>query len=80
MLLIRMAIDKALMNEQRELWYMYAYDKMLPTEIALKLKLNKSTISRRLQVIEKKISKWCKEHQEVYEALKEAESHESEGC
>lgn len=68
--LLREAVDKALMNDQRELWEMYAYDKLLPAEIALKLKLNKSTVSRRLAVIKRKLIKYCKEK----------DTYENEGC
>lgn len=76
--LLRMAIDKALMRSQRNLWYMYAYDKMRPVEIAKRLKKDPSTIVRRIATIEKQLIAWCKEHREVYDAIKEAEDISSE--
>ena len=68
--LLREAIAKALMNSQRELWEMYAYDKMLPAEIALKLKTSKSNISQRLSVIKRKLIQYCQER----------EYNENSGC
>lgn len=76
--LLRMAVDRALMRSQRELWYMYAYDKRRPAEIARKLKVSRANISQRLKVIEKTLIKWCKEHKETYDAIKEAEDMASE--
>src|ERR1700686_185759 len=73
--LLREAIDKTLMRDQKELWEMYAYDKTSPAEIARKLKTSKSNISQRIAVIERKIIQYCKDHQEVYETLKEAEDN-----
>ena len=78
-LLLRIAIDKALMRSQRNLWYMYAYDKMRPAEIARKLKISKSAVSQRLKTIEKQLTAYCKDHLESYNAIKETEN-ESEGC
>lgn len=83
MLLIRIAIEKALMNDQRKLWYMHAYDKMRDAEIARKLKISKQAVGQRIKVIEKKIKLYCKEHWEVYKTLKEAQydtSYEDIGC
>lgn len=59
--LLREAVDKALMRDQRELWEMYAYDHLLPAEIARKLKINKSTVSRRIEVIERRLIAYCNE-------------------
>jgi predicted DNA-binding protein YlxM (UPF0122 family) len=72
-LLLRIAIDKALMRSQRNLWYMYAYDKMRPAEIARKLKISKSAVSQRIKTIEKQLTAYCKAHMESYNAIKEAE-------
>lgn len=80
MLLIRIAVDKALFNDQRELWCMHAYDKLTNAEIARKLKVSKQSIGQRLKVVEKKIEAYCKEHWEVYETLKEAQDDNAQGC
>jgi len=77
-LLLRMAIDKALMRAQKELWYMYAYDRMKPAEIARKLHTSRSNVSQRIKTIERQLTKWCQERKEVYEALKEAEIHSND--
>jgi DNA-directed RNA polymerase specialized sigma24 family protein len=82
MLLIRLAIDKALFKAQRELWYMYAYDKMTATEIGRKLGVSESSIRQRIKVIERKIKTYCKEHWEVYQTLEHGSAYDSEnsGC
>ena len=82
MFLIREAIKKTLMRDQRELWEMYAYDKLLPAEIARKLKVSKQAIGQRLKVIEKKITVYCNEHKEVYDTMKALEDYDdnSQGC
>jgi predicted DNA-binding protein YlxM (UPF0122 family) len=71
--LLRLAIDKALMRSQRELWYMYAYDKLRPSEIALKLKISRSAVSQRLKTIKRQLIKYCNTHRTAYNAIREAE-------
>ncbi len=57
--LLREAVDKALMRDQKELWMMYAYDKHTQAYIARKLKTSRSNISRRLVVIQNRIRAYC---------------------
>lgn len=76
-LLLRMAVEKALMNKQRKVWELYNYDRFTQAEIAKKLKCTQQAIDQQIKVIEKQLTKWIKEHSEVYEALKEAEA---DGC
>ncbi len=59
--LIREAIEKTLMRDQKELWMMYAYDKHTQAYIAKKLKTSKSNISQRLVVIQNRIRAYCEE-------------------
>jgi len=77
-LLLRMAIGKVLNDAQKEIWYMYAYDRMKPSEIARKLHTSRSNVSQRIKTIERQLTKWCQERKEVYEALKEAEIHSND--
>jgi len=74
--LLRMAIDKALMNEQKEVWYMYAYDKATFVEIGKKFHITGSSAQKRVKTIEKQLKKWCEKHMEIYEALKLASEHQ----
>ena len=72
-LLLRMAVEKALMNKQRKVWEWYNYDRLTSVEIAKKLKIKQQSADEQIKVIEKQLTKWIKEHSEVYEALKEVE-------
>lgn len=76
-LLFRMAVEKALLNDQRKIWEYYNYDRLTTVQIAKKMKVSKQAVSERIKTIEKQLVKWVKEHLEVYEALKEAEES---GC
>jgi predicted DNA-binding protein YlxM (UPF0122 family) len=76
-LLLRMAVEKGLMNRQRKVWEWYNYDRLSIVEIAKKLGITKQSAGEQIETIEKQLAKWVKEHSEVYEALKEAEA---EGC
>lgn len=76
-LLFRMAVERALMNDQRKLWELYNYDRLTFVEIAKKTHTTKQAVEQRIKTIEKQIAKWCVEHKEVYDALKEAEA---DGC
>lgn len=79
-LFIRVAIETALMNSQRKLWDLYAYDKLTYVEIGRKLKISESAVRQRVKTIEKQIIKWCNEHYEVYETLMEVANDNSTGC
>ncbi len=72
-LFIREAISKALMNKQKEVWAMYAYNQMTFAEIGRKLKVDKSSAQRQVRTIERQIRKWCEGHMNVYHMLKEVE-------
>lgn len=79
-LLMRMAISQALMNDQRKIWELYNYDRLTHEEIAIKLKVSRQAVSKRIATIEKRLTKWMEEHQRVHEALTEAEYDVDEGC
>src|ERR1700690_4676551 len=70
--LLKMAIEKALNKRQREVWELYAYDRLTFEELGKKLKINRSSALRRIQTIEKKLKKYCLEHKKVYDAINEA--------
>jgi predicted DNA-binding protein YlxM (UPF0122 family) len=76
--LLRMAIEKTLMNKQRKVWEYYNYDRLTFVEIAKKLKVSKQAIEQQVNTIEKQLTKWVTEHRAVYEALKEAEQEVEE--
>lgn len=71
-LLLRMAVEKTLTEDQRAIWDMYNYDRLTMVEIAEKLKVSQQNISKRIKVIESRLTKWCKQNQEVYKTLIEA--------
>lgn len=77
-LLMRMAIEKALNKKQRTIWDYYNYDRLSTVEIARKLNLDQSTISRNIKVIERRIIKWVKGNVEVYKALTGAMPNDNE--
>lgn len=81
-LLLRMAVERALMNKQRKVWEWHNYDRLTAVEIAKKLKIDPSSAARQIKTIEKQLAKWCTDHKEVYDAIKEAETNDSEnsGC
>jgi predicted DNA-binding protein YlxM (UPF0122 family) len=72
-LLLRMAVEKALMRDQVKIWEYYNYDRLTASEIAKKFNVDKSVMAKRIKTIERQLAKWVKEHWDVYEALKEAE-------
>ena len=71
-LLIRMAVDKALMNKQKKVWKLYNYDRLTHTEIAKKLKITPSAVTQQIKTIEKQLQKWITLHSDVYQTIKEA--------
>lgn len=73
-LLLRMAVDKALMNKQKKVWEMYNYDRLTHAEIAKKLKVTPSAITQQIKTIEKQLAKWISLHSEVYNTLKNVPS------
>lgn len=75
-MLIRAAVDKVLMRDQKKLWEMYAYDKLTVGEMAQKFKVTHQSISKRIRVAEKLIAKWCKAHWATYMLLKGLEENE----
>jgi len=79
-LLFRMAVDHALMRDQKKIWQWHNYDKLTDTEIAKKLKVSRSAITQRLKVIKGLLIKYCREHMETYKVLKDAEDSEPNGC
>jgi predicted DNA-binding protein YlxM (UPF0122 family) len=68
-LLLRMAVDKALMNKQKKVWELYNYDRLTHAEIARKLKVTPSAVTQQIKTIEKQLTKWIQEHKEVYKVL-----------
>jgi RNA polymerase sigma factor (sigma-70 family) len=72
--MLRQAIEQALMTKQRKVWEMYNYDRLTFVEIAKKMKVSESAIRQQVNTIEKQLTKWIQEHQEVYLAIKEAEA------
>ena len=74
--LFRIAIDKVLNKEQKEIWQYWNYDRLTQSEIAKKLNSEQSLISRKIKTIEKQLTAWCKEHLEVYNLLKEIEEQD----
>lgn len=75
-LFIREAMSKALMNKQKEVWAMYAYDQMTFAEIGRKLKITESAVRQRIATIERQVKKWCEGHMEVFKAIKEAQGND----
>jgi predicted DNA-binding protein YlxM (UPF0122 family) len=73
-LLIRMAVDKALMNKQKRVWELYNYARFTHSEIAKKLKITPSAVTQQIKTIEKQLTKWIKQHSEVYNTLKSVPS------
>ena len=69
-LLIREAVNNALMNKQKRVWEMYNYDRLTHAEIAKKLKVTPSAITQQLKTIDKRLTKWVREHQDVYDVIK----------
>lgn len=69
-LMLREAI-KHLTPKQTKLWEMYNYDRFTQEEIASKLKIDRSRISRQISVIEEFIRNWCDSNMTAYELLKE---------
>lgn len=71
-LMIRQAI-KLLTPKQQEVWEMWNFDRMTQDEIAERLGITRDAVKMRISGIEKKIVKYCRQRQEVYELLKEQE-------
>jgi DNA-directed RNA polymerase specialized sigma subunit len=69
-LILREAVSKALMNKQQHVWEMYNYDRLTHAEIAKKLKVNTSSVTRQIKTIEKQLKKWIKKYNRVYEVLR----------
>lgn len=74
-LLMRMAVDKALMNKQKKVWDLYNYDRLTHDEIAKKLNITRSAVTQQIKTIERQLKKWVNSHQEVYETMKYGEGY-----
>ena len=79
-LLFRIAVDRILLPDQKIVWELYNYDRLTTVEIGKKLKISQQAVSARIKTMEKQLTNWIKDHQEVYEALKQAEYDVNEGC
>lgn len=71
--LFRMGIDRILTKEQKEIWEYWNYDRLTQSEIAKKTNSEQSLIAKKIKTIEKQLTKWCREHLEIYNLLKELE-------
>ena|ERR1700693_2331740 len=80
MMLLREAIAKGLTHKQRELWYMYAYNKLTQEEIAKKLNVSQPAINQRIKTAEKAIVRYCKKHKNKYAPIIEVQYDDSVGC
>lgn len=69
-LFIREAVNKALMNKQKRVWEMHNFDRMTHAEIAKKLKVTSSAVTQQIKTIEKRLTKWIQQHQDVYDIIK----------
>jgi DNA-directed RNA polymerase specialized sigma subunit len=71
-LMMRMAVEKALMNKQQRVWEWYNYDRLTHAEIAKKLKITSSAVTQQIKTIERQLKKWITQHSDIYETIKEA--------
>ena len=71
--ILRLAADRALNEKQKKIWEYWNYDRLTQREIGIKMKLSRESVMQYIHTIEKKLAKWCKEHMEVYNLLKEIE-------
>lgn len=70
-LLLREAV-KHLKLSQIKVWELWNYDRFTQVEIGKKLRITQQAVGQRIATIEKAIARYCKEHKEVYKAIKEA--------
>jgi DNA-directed RNA polymerase specialized sigma24 family protein len=68
-LMVREAI-RHLTFKQQKLWELWNYDRLTQDEIADKLHIDQSSVSRRIKTIEKRIAKWVRNNIGAYNLLK----------
>lgn len=73
--LFRMGIDRLLTPEQKQIWEYWNYDRLTQEEIASKTHSEQSLIAKKIKTIEKQLTKWCREHLEIYHLLQEVENN-----
>ena len=68
-LLVREAV-KCLTLKQRRIWDMFNFDRLTHDEIAQKLGVNQSLVTRAIHACERKITKWVNDNMGAYRLLK----------
>lgn len=69
---------KYLTREQRAIWEYHNYDQLTHEQIAEKLGVSHQNITKRIKVIEKKITKWVQSNMTAYNLIKENTKKEDE--
>ena len=67
---ILMAV-KHLTKKQKQVWEFHQYDRLTQDEIATKLGKARTTILTQIRQAERRIKRWCMDHMETYQLLKE---------
>jgi len=62
---------RALTPKQKQVWEYLTYEKMTQDAIAHKLGLSQSVVCRHIKAAKKKMARWFKEHEGMYDLLKE---------
>lgn len=67
--MIREGIEH-LTPKQKQVWDLYAYDRLTQAEIGQKLKIRQQVVQRHIKAAEARIKKYVEDHRGVYALLK----------